>query len=178
MARVSRESYLEAALEVLAESGAEGLTIARLCTRLGVTKGSFYHHFNGMPELVTAVLAFWEDARSNQLIASSAQELDPYARAELLSRIAAGLPHAAEAALRSWGRGNAEVRAVVQRVDQTREDHIFESMCLAGMPTDQARLLAKTAMAVLVGTQQRENPVDVRSLQAMLANLDSSMRDR
>jgi AcrR family transcriptional regulator len=178
MARVSRESYLEAALEVLADCGAEGLTIARLCTLLGVTKGSFYHHFSGMPELVTAVLGFWEDARSNQLIALSASEPDPHARAELLTRIAAGLPHGAEAALRSWGRGNAEVRAVVQRVDQTREDHIYESMCLADMPAEQAKLLAKTAMAVLVGTQQRENPVDVRSLQAMLENLDSTMRDR
>ncbi|HZZ48273.1 MAG TPA: helix-turn-helix domain-containing protein [Pseudonocardia sp.] len=178
MARVSRESYLEAALEVLADSGAEGLTIARLCTRLEVTKGSFYHHFGGMPELVTALLGFWEDARSNQLIALSASEPDPRARAELLTSIAAGLPHAAEAALRSWGRGNPEVRTAVQRVDQTREDHIYESMHLAGMPVEQARLLAKTAIAVLVGTQQRENPVDARSLQTMLENLDSTMRER
>src|SRR5579884_2605293 len=59
MARANRTAYLECALDVLAESGADGLTIAELCGRLGVTKGSFYHHFAGMGEFVTALLAFW-----------------------------------------------------------------------------------------------------------------------
>ncbi|HEY1973811.1 MAG TPA: helix-turn-helix domain-containing protein [Pseudonocardia sp.] len=171
MARVSRVAYLEAALDVLADSGSDALTVAELCTRLGVTKGSFYHHFSGTAELVTALLAFWEEDRSQRLIAASAAEPDPAARVELLSRIAVGLPHAAEAALRAWGRSNAEVRDVVARVDSAREDHLMDSMMLAGSPPEQARLRAKTAIAVLVGTQQREDPVNLATLLAMLAGL-------
>lgn len=173
MARVSRTAYLEAALEILAESGSGGLTVSELCTRLGVTKGSFYHHFSGISDLVTQLLAFWEEARSQRLIAASAAEPDPSARVELLVRIAIGLPHAAEAALRAWGHSNPEVRAVVRRVDAGRERHLSESMRLAGLPEDLAELRARMAMAVLVGTQQRENPVDVRGLAAMLEQLHS-----
>jgi AcrR family transcriptional regulator len=33
---------------VLAEEGVKGLTLGRLCSRRGVTKGSFYWHFNDM----------------------------------------------------------------------------------------------------------------------------------
>lgn len=175
MARANRTAYLECALDVLAESGSEGLTIAELCGRLGVTKGSFYHHFAGMPELVTALLAFWEQDRTQRLISASDAEPDPKARAALLTEIALRLPHAAEAALRAWGRGNPEVRAVVERVDRARERHLAESMRLFGLSAERAELRARIAMAVLVGTQQREHPVDIERLRAMLAELSADL---
>lgn len=175
MARVSRSAYLEAALEVLAEAGSEGLTVAELCARLGVTKGSFYHHFTGMPELVNALLRFWADERSQRLIEVSSAEPDPVARYELLLRIAEGLPHGAEAALRAWGRSNPEVHAVVTRVDAARERHIAESMRLFGLSGERAALRARMAISLLVGVQQRENPVDVVTLRAMLEELNATL---
>ncbi|GAA5171234.1 TetR/AcrR family transcriptional regulator [Pseudonocardia eucalypti] len=175
MARVSRSAYLEAALEVLAEAGSEGLTVAELCARLGVTKGSFYHHFTGMPELVSALLRFWADERSQRLIEVSSAEPDPVARYELLLRIAEGLPHGAEAALRAWGRSNPEVHAVVTRVDAARERHIAESMRLFGLSEERAGLRARMAISLLVGVQQRENPVDVVTLRAMLEELNATL---
>jgi AcrR family transcriptional regulator len=36
-----RDDYFAAGFEILAGQGPEALTIAELCTRLGVTKGSF-----------------------------------------------------------------------------------------------------------------------------------------
>lgn len=171
MARVSRTAYLEEALEILADLGSDGLTVPELCARLGVTKGSFYHHFASTGELITALLEFWADARSQRLIAASSAEPDAAARVELLLDIAVGLPHAAEAALRAWGRSNPEVREAVARVDGGRERHLRESMELAGIPARAAALRARMAIAVLVGTQQRERPVDVRTLRAMLEQL-------
>ncbi|MDT7665365.1 MAG: hypothetical protein QOD04_4921, partial [Pseudonocardiales bacterium] len=88
---------------------------------------------------------------------------------------AAGLPHEAEAALRAWGRSNAEVRAVVERVDQERERHLTESLQLFGLAEDRARLRARTAIAILVGTQQREYPVDVEGLRAMLEDQNATL---
>lgn len=171
MARVSRTAYLESAMEVLADSGSEGLTVAELCARLGVTKGSFYHHFSGMSDLVTALLRFWGEERNQQLIASSAAESDPDVRVGHLIGIALGLPHAAEAALRAWGRSNPQVRAAVEHVDSVREQHLYESAILAGATELAGRLHARMAMAILVGTQQREHPVDVEALGAMLTEL-------
>jgi len=176
MARANRSAYLECALDVLAEAGSEGLTIAELCSRLGVTKGSFYHHFSGMPEFVTALLEFWEEQRSQRLIAASEAESDPAARFTLLLDIAMGLPHEAEAALRAWGRSSAEVRAVVERVDEARERHLAATMRLVGLPEERAVVRARMAMAVLVGTQQRENPVRVDGLRAMLEELNADVQ--
>jgi hypothetical protein len=57
---------------------------------------------------------------------------------------------------------------VVERVDEARERHLAESLVLFGLPRDKAELRAHIAVAILVGTQQRENPVDVERLRAML----------
>ena len=57
---LSRSAYFDVALELLAEGGHDGLTIAALCARLGVTKGSFYHHFRDLCAFTDALLAYWE----------------------------------------------------------------------------------------------------------------------
>ncbi len=43
MTTTTKRKWLEEGLSLLAESGA--LTIEKLTSRLGVTKGSFYHYF-------------------------------------------------------------------------------------------------------------------------------------
>ena len=41
---LNRNDYFEAGLDLLAEGGVQAQTIANLCERLAITKGSFYHH--------------------------------------------------------------------------------------------------------------------------------------
>lgn len=166
-----RGDYFRCGLRLLAESGVGGLTIAALCAELGVTKGSFYHHFDGMPAYVTALLEHWENEHSRGLIARSATEGDPVRRERTLIEFAVALPHGAEAALRGWGRSSAEVARVLARVDAEREDHVTASTVELGVPRERARLLAATAMAVLIGEQARSRPVDVERLRAMLGEL-------
>ena len=59
--RLGREAYFTASFALLGAEGPEALTIAALCKRLKVTKGSFYHHFSGMPQFTEALLRHWED---------------------------------------------------------------------------------------------------------------------
>src|ERR1700740_1870796 len=51
--------WAEAALQLIAEAGLSALTVDTLARPLGVTKGSFYWHFKGRQELLTAGLARW-----------------------------------------------------------------------------------------------------------------------
>lgn len=49
--------WFDAAFAVLAEHGPGGLTVPALCERRWVTKGSFYHHFAGLPAFTAALVA-------------------------------------------------------------------------------------------------------------------------
>ncbi|MEW9551128.1 TetR/AcrR family transcriptional regulator [Nonomuraea sp. NPDC050783] len=63
--RRTRAAILRAATALLYERGLDGIGVAELCTRLGVSKETLYRHFGTKDGLVEAVL----EARSDRVIA-------------------------------------------------------------------------------------------------------------
>jgi AcrR family transcriptional regulator len=165
--RLSTADYFREAMDVLEDAGSEALTIAQLCDRLAVTKGSFYHHFGGMPAFVSQLLAFWESQQSKRLIAVARSAADPAARIAALIDLAVGLPHGSEAAFRSWSRSNPDVAEATARVDRKRERHFVEAITAVGVDRARARVLGRLAVDLLVGAQQREYPVDGKRMRQM-----------
>ena len=170
--RLTPEDYFREALAVLGELGSEAMTIAVLCDRLEVTKGSFYHHFGGMPGFVTQLLEYWEREHSERLIKISKAQPDPTLRIFTLTEMGVGLPHASEAAIRAWGRSSAEVAEATARVDRRRERHLVEAVSALGIDRPRARVLARIGLNVLVGVQQREHPVDLKRLRQMFEEVN------
>jgi AcrR family transcriptional regulator len=170
--RLTPEDYFREALAVLGDYGSDALTIAVLCERLDVTKGSFYHHFGGMPGFVTQLLDYWEREHSERLIKISKAQPDPTLRITTLNELGVGLPHASEAAIRAWGRSSAEVADVVARVDRRRERHLVDAIAALGIDRPRARLLARIGLNLLIGVQQREHPVDLKRLRQMFEEVN------
>jgi AcrR family transcriptional regulator len=57
--RLSRDDFLSRALEVLSREGDSELRVDRLVAALGVTKGSFYWHFEDRADFVRSLAEFW-----------------------------------------------------------------------------------------------------------------------
>lgn len=166
-APLTAHDYYRTALVVLGNCGSDSLTIAELCERLGITKGSFYHHFGSMAGFVTGLLGYWEQEHNERLIAASERELDPGLRILTLTEFGITLPHAPEAAIRAWAHNNAEVAAAVARVDARRDATIADAIAGVGVDPGRARTLSRLALTVLVGVQNRERdpePARVRAL--------------
>ena len=163
---VSRDDYLTAGLDLLADGGEGAVTIAALCGRLGVTKGSFYHHFESVPVFYEALLAFWEDGTQRAIEAARAVP-DSRRRLTVLKELAVAAHHEAEGAIRAWGRSYPPAAAVVRRVDTAREANLVESFRALGLPPARSRRLARIGLATLIGTQHLEHPVDRRNLLAV-----------
>lgn len=162
------QDYFEAGLDLLAGDGPRAVTVAALCRRLGVTKGSFYHHFTGVPEFLQRLLAHWETQESQRLAeAWTRAELD---RPTEIAKLAAtwGVRHEAETAIRALGRTDPAAAEVQQRVDEQREGHLLRLFVAMGIEADRAAVLARLGMSVLIGTQQREFPVDRHRLEQTL----------
>src|ERR1700758_14132 len=117
---VSREQYFDAALEILAQSGFKGLNIGVLCKRLGVTSGSFYHHFGSWQGFVAALLDFWENRQIVVLREQAFGSAGPQNDLALLISLTLDLNHNAEAAIRAWSRNEETVGIVQKRVDNSR----------------------------------------------------------
>jgi AcrR family transcriptional regulator len=157
---LNRSAYFTAALALLAEHGHDGLTIASLCRRLGVTKGSFYHHFRHFSEFTDGLLAYWATEHATRLIDLSESVSDPDERFELLHGIAVSLPHGAEAAIRAWAWSNPTVAAVQHQVDEARLAHLARAGEAVGLDATRARLMATMSLSLLIGLQQLHRPAD------------------
>ncbi|MEY2567671.1 MAG: hypothetical protein QOE35_2200 [Actinomycetota bacterium] len=165
--RQSRDDYYRAALELLADGGVDALTMANLCARLGVTTGSFYAHFGGIREFHSAFLEQWEAGRVYQLKEQVDATPDPLARIDLLRRIAVAVNHEAESAIRGWARTNPTVAEFQRRVDRAREEVLVQAFVDIGIDKKEARVLARIGLTILVGTQQIEDKVDRKRLDAL-----------
>ena len=174
----SKEGYYRTALDRLAEGGVDALTIAHLCTRLGVTTGSFYSHFAGIREFHRAFLEQWEEGRVYQLKEQVAATTDPVARIGLLRHIAVSVNHEAESAIRGWARTNPVVAEFQRRVDQTREDLLTQAFLDAGIDGHEVRILARIGLTILVGTQQIEERVDRSRLDDLLSEYQQWLESR
>lgn len=124
MERLDRGRFLDAAFTVLCESGWQDVRISTLCTRLGVTKGSFYWHFESREALLVALLAQWEGAGTDAIIATvEATRREPAERLRLLMHTVfaeSARTDRIEAAIRAWAAADPQAAATVARVDARR----------------------------------------------------------
>lgn len=177
MGSATREAFFDAALRLLAAAHDDGsghdaaarpgLKLAPLCRAVGVTTGSFYHHFDGWDGFVVALLEHWETTETARLVEAASRETDAGERLGLLTHLALTFPHEAEAAIRAWAHVDARVARVQRRVDDARREVV--AGCVRTLRPDDGDEIADLAMDALIGFQQRLRPMDVDVLRRRFA---------
>lgn len=179
-------AWLDQGLQLLAEQGASALRIDRLAARMGLSKGSFYHHFAGITGYKLDLLDHYERRYTTRYIDTIAREAPPTATARLQrletlvveDRTAApGL----DIAIRAWATQDDDAFATVKRIDRTRLAYLnglFEE--IVG-PGEEAKLLSQHRYLLILGARQIIPPLgraDLRRLYAWLGKTDRPRSDR
>ncbi len=152
MVQLSRSRWLEAGLDLLQEAGAEALTIESLTIRLGVTKGSFYHHFNHYLNFKQELLSFWEEEGTLRIIQWAEQEASPSEKLERVIR-ASLHPSRLDVAMRAWALQDDQVRVHQQRIDQQRLAYLEAVVFAIKADPQFAKLFARLLYSIYVGSQ-------------------------
>jgi AcrR family transcriptional regulator len=149
--------WVAAALEALAQQGAEGVRVEALATQLKVTKGSFYWHFKDRAALLEAMLGEWERLATTQVIVALEPEAAPKARLQKLLRLAARHPRAArtEQAIRAWGAREPAAREALTRVDARREAYVKAQLVACGVSPARAARRSHALYLMLIGEYAR-----------------------
>ena len=136
------------------DRGVDGVAVEALARSLGVTKGSFYWHFEDRDDLLQALLTTWESEGTRRIIEWVEQEAeDPASRlAALVYRTSAVTDFdRLEGALRSWARTEERARVVVQRVDRRRLGYVTSLLVASGIGRAVARRRAEIFYRTLIG---------------------------
>jgi len=135
--RLSRETWLQRAMDIIAADGFAALNIDRLSRRLGVTKGSFYWHFENRKDFIFQMLEYWADISTDAPIRYTKQaEPYPAARLTLLMVVLQKQNTARyEVPIRAWAAFDPGVARFVRRVDRKRYAFVrsvFEGIGFSG----------------------------------------------
>ncbi|MCK6411146.1 MAG: TetR/AcrR family transcriptional regulator [Azonexus sp.] len=154
--QLAPESWVDAAIDVLASEGIAGLRIEVLAKRCGVTKGSFYWHFRDRQALLDAVLERWREGRIRDIEKTTAGL--PGAEVEQLHHVIevyGANPNrkgmAIELAVRDWARHDAQAAAVVEAVDLYRLECTQRLFIAKGMSAADAKSRSLLLYACVFG---------------------------
>lgn len=152
---LTAEDWAKAALDALANGGLEALAVEPIARQLGVTKGSFYWHFDNRGALLKAALELWERQETIDVLQRVGSESDPYERIVKLFRQAnagyrSGRLYLAIAA----AEDHPMVAESVQRVSQQRMDYLYDCYRALGFAERPARHWARFAYATFMGNLQ------------------------
>ena len=158
---LTAEDWANAALDAIVDGGMEALAVEPLARRLGVTKGSFYWHFQNREALLRAALARWERKETDDVLARIGETADPYERLvksfmAVNSSYRAGRQYLAIAA----AEDHPIVSEFVRRVSQRRMEHLVDCYRALGFADHAARDWARFAYATFMGNLQirRDTP--------------------
>ena len=174
--RLSVDDWIQAGYAIIADEGRSALKIDRLCTRLGVTKGSFYWHFRDMAAYRAALVQAWAELRDSDR--SHFGDLGDLTPRERLTRMMASLlgerQWTLERAMREWARTDPVVADSVHNADLLVLGAVRDAFLAAGFDDDDADVRANATFAAGIGflhlsaappdarlTEQRERFLDL-----------------
>lgn len=153
--RGSEDLWLNAAYDLLIEKGVDAVKVLPLAQTLGLSRTSFYGHFDSREALLEALVKRWRDRNTGNLIRQT------QAYAETITEAVFNIfdcwlrPDLFDArldyAIRNWAMGDPALRRVLERNDSERIDAIAAMFERFGYDPDDARIRAFTIYYTQVG---------------------------
>lgn len=137
--RLSRSDWLVEALEVLALEGEAELRIDHLAAHLGVTKGSFYWHFENRADFFRQVAEYWAveyTERPAERILSLEGDAPEKLQA-LMQLITEQNLTQYDLVVRAWAEHQKAVARIVERADRVRLATLRELFAEAGFQGEE-----------------------------------------
>ncbi len=153
--RGSEDIWLDAAYEVLTESGVEAVKVMPLAKSLGLTRTGFYWHFKDRDALLEAMILRWEVKNTGNLIARTEAYADGICEAMFnlfdcwLDDTLFDAP--LDLAIRNWARNDPALQGRLDRADKRRCDAVRAMFQRFGYNDAQAQVRSKTVIYTQIG---------------------------
>ncbi|MBV2143584.1 TetR/AcrR family transcriptional regulator [Falsochrobactrum sp. TDYN1] len=168
--RGSAEGWLEAAYQVLLETGVDSVKIQPLAKKLNLSRTSFYWFFKDREELLSALIARWRDKNTGAIIRQSEAYAESLSEA-MLNVFDCWLDKNLfdskfEFAVRSWALQSEEILAQITEADQQRMEALKRMFIRFGEAEISADVRARTTYLVQIGyiSMQSEEDIPTRML--------------
>lgn len=173
----ARDRWLREGVEVLAEEGAGGVRIDRIAARLGLSKGSFHHHFDGAAGFKQDLLAHLEDRQTRALSRAVAEAQAGGGRSgresfqNLLPLLGVSRGELyrpqLETALRAWALTDPDAAQAQASIDEQRLEAIRSIWRRITDDEEEVRLASLLPYVIVVGATVVLPPLEVDDLRRL-----------
>lgn len=159
-AQLTHQDWLNIALKELRERGHGALKAQPLAKALNVTRGSFYHHFDSLESFHAAVIAYWSELSSGQIIRTAKETENPEQALNDLLQKTFRSGERLERAIRAWSTVEPRVAAAVAKVDQERIAVAEVLLIQGGVPSSDAKPRAQLLYWASIGRLMMPFPAE------------------
>ncbi|HEX5253281.1 MAG TPA: TetR/AcrR family transcriptional regulator [Mycobacterium sp.] len=138
---------------VLAQEGVRALKVERLCQQAGVTRGSFYWHFEDIEQYRAALVESWNKfLERDRRALSELDGLPPRERLLALTRTLVSPQYwMLERAMREWARLDPVAADSIRAADRLLLRTVIKAYSDYGFSLEDARLRAELTFAAGIG---------------------------
>ncbi len=166
--KVTRDDWLQLALDVLVSDGIGEVKVLKLAKRLDVSRSSFYWYFKSRQDLLDALLAHW-NATNTAAILRHAEAPKPTITAAVAHLFRCFIDPdlfspQLDFAIREWSRRSGKVRRVLDRADDARLHALTRMFARHDYAPEEADTRARVLYFMQIGYYSLElhEPLDVR----------------
>lgn len=153
--RGSEEVWLDAAFDVLKESGIEAVKVMPLAKRLGLTRTGFYWHFKDRDALLERIVLRWENKNTGNLVAQTKAYAETITEATF-NLFACWLDDdlfdaKLDLAIRNWARNEPALQERLERSDRRRIGAIVKMFSGFDYSAEQSEVRAMAIIYTQIG---------------------------
>lgn len=152
--QLQRIDWLRLALEVFVSEGIDEVRITRLADDLGVTRGSFYWHFENRQDLIEALVRYWKDKNTvaiTQSVNAASSLADGIFRFFETCIDRRAFDPRLDLAIREWSRRSVKIRKFVDAEDNARIEALQQFYSRFDYPMPEALIRARVLYYSQIG---------------------------
>ncbi len=158
---LSPTDWLKHGLFALAAGGPRALRADALARELGVSRGSFYWHFQSLDDFHAQLLSFWTHVAVDKMIDQHERAAaSPQARLQAIVLHAFTTDLRFERAMRAWSLEAERVASALAEIDTRRTQYLSRLLRSAGHGQKSADARARLMYTAFVGFVVRPAPAE------------------
>ncbi|HEY2492935.1 MAG TPA: TetR/AcrR family transcriptional regulator [Paenibacillus sp.] len=169
--QLTREDWIKAGLNKLAEAGIHEVRVEILARTLKISKGSFYHYFRDRKELLDSMMDYWEVYATKQVIHSIEQD---HSSLEQLLHISIKRDKKIEIGIYAWAKHDSIVASRLVDIEEQRINYIDILYQRKGLTPSEAIDRARLTYLTYVGWMTRfetNTNFDIEKMFMILLNI-------
>ncbi|CAL74271.1 putative transcriptional regulator protein [Bradyrhizobium sp. ORS 278] len=169
--QLSAGDWLDQGLKILASQGFTALKAEPMAKAMGVSRGSFYWHFEDVSAFHAELLKHWREIAAEQIITGVESSAGTEPAIAVLLRRTFTIKATLERAVRSWAASDAIAQQAVQAIDKRRLGYVQSLLVAEGLGPEIAAARAQVLYWAFLGYALSGRPLPAAQQDTVLTEL-------